>query len=102
MVTLPFFFAEATVFDAVTPQLVLGVADHAQAAGGGDGMVSGDRKYVTLDILRPIPKVESLDNFNHQAGLPGLGGMPGSGVGAAAAESAEEQPADAFDREHAA
>jgi hypothetical protein len=50
------------VFDPVVTQLVLGVADQVPS---GDSMVSDDRKYLTLGLLHPLPKVDQLQNFDH-------------------------------------
>jgi hypothetical protein len=72
VVTIPFYYAQPTIFDAPVNQLVLGVAEHAQP----DPMLSNDRKYVTYDVLHPIPKVEQLATFNHEKSYLGWVGCP--------------------------
>ncbi|MDP9173694.1 MAG: hypothetical protein M3O30_07490 [Planctomycetota bacterium] len=74
VVTVPFYYAEATAFDHVVGQLVLGVADHAQQ--GGDGMTSQDRKYLSLSVGQPMPTVETLQTFSHARSYLGWVGCP--------------------------
>jgi hypothetical protein len=74
-VGVPFYYASSTVFDQQVSTIILGVNDVV-----GQGIVSGDRKYVTLNMDANLLSAPGVRTFTYQKSTMGFVGSGSGGI----------------------